>query len=129
MLERGYCLLDVKGVAPDTSLRGFSGLASTPELDRQGHSVNPAGITFTNPLPLLLGHDQMAPIGTVELGPVTPEGLAFTARIASIDEPGRLKDRTDEAWQAVKAGLMRGMSIGYRLFKDGVTQIDGGLRL
>jgi HK97 family phage major capsid protein/HK97 family phage prohead protease len=126
-MDRACALLHVKALDPER--RVFSGLASTPELDRQGHSVDPAGVTFRNPLPLLLFHDQKQPIGTVTLR-ATAEGIAFEATLPAITTPGRLKDRVDEAWHSIQAGLITGVSIGYRVL-DGAVQAlkSGGLRL
>lgn len=107
----------------------FSGLASTPDLDRQGHSVDPAGVTFRNPIPLLFHHDQKQPIGTATLT-TTPEGIRFEASLPEILEPGRVKDRVDEAWHSIKAGLMAGVSIGWRPLKNGLQYLkDGAVRL
>lgn len=117
-LERAYSLLVVK--AFDSERRTFAGIATTPELDRQGHRVDPAGVAFRNPLPLLLFHDQKRPIGTASFAPATAEGIAFEASLADVSEPGPLKDRIDEAWQSIKAGLMRGVSIGFRILEDGI---------
>lgn len=124
---RAYALLHVKSI--DASRRWFAGVASTPELDRQGHSVDPAGVTFTNPLPLLLHHDQTQPIGQVVLTKQA-DGIAFEATLPVLDTPGRLKDRIDEAWDTIKTGLMTGVSIGYRVLNGAVKRLKaGGLQL
>src|SRR5436190_21569565 len=126
--DRAYALLHVKSF--DAERRTFAGVATTPELDRQGHSVDPAGVTFRNPLPLLLHHDQTCPIGTVTLFPATAAGIAFEATLPVIEAPGALRDRVDLAWQSIKAGLMSGVSIGFRILADGVERLKGGgLRL
>lgn len=111
--DRAYALFVVKGL--DLERRTFSGIASTPELDRQGHLIDPAGVTFRNPLPLLFHHNQEKPIGRVTLYPATAAGIAFEASMPVITEPGALKDRVDEAWQSIKAGLITGVSIGLRV--------------
>src|SRR5262245_30059495 len=119
-MDRAYSVLEIK--AFDADRRVFAGMATTPDLDRQGHRVDPAGVTFNNPLPLLFHHDQAQPIGTVTLSTPTADGIAFEAEIPVITEPGRLRDRVDEAWQSIKAGLIRGMSCGLRVLerqKDG----------
>jgi HK97 family phage major capsid protein/HK97 family phage prohead protease len=126
-LHTGYALLDVK--AFDVDARTFSGIASTPDLDRQGHIVDPAGMRFTNPLPLLFHHDKTQPVGVVTLGTPTVDGVTFTASIPVISEPGRLRDRVDEAWQSVKAGLIRGVSIGFRILGDGARVVKNGTAL
>jgi hypothetical protein len=93
-MDRAYSLLEIKSVEPER--RTFSGVASTPELDRQGDMLDPAGVTFKNSLPLLWHHNPYEPIGRAQLT-VTPAGILFEATIPSIDEPGALKSRVDEA--------------------------------
>jgi len=123
-----YSLLDVKAV--DADRRVITGIASTPDLDRQGHSVDPLGVKFTNPLPLLLHHDQKHPVGRVIFHPPTTRGIAFEATLPTIDEPGALKSRVDEAWQSIKAGLITGVSIGYRLIDGAIEPLkSGGIKL
>lgn len=119
MLDRAYVLLDVKAIVPDA--RTFSGIASTPEVDRTGDSVDPAGLTFRNPLPLLLHHDQSKPVGTVMLT-ATPDGLVFDATLPDVDEPGVVKSRIDEAWHSIKARLITGVSIGFRVLDAVLTK-------
>ena len=53
-VDRAYSLLEIKSVAP--AGRRFSGIASTPEVDRGG--VDLAGATYT-PMPLLWQHDPI----------------------------------------------------------------------
>jgi HK97 family phage major capsid protein len=110
----------------DVARRTFSGVATTPDLDRQGHSVDPLGATFTNPLPLLWQHQTDKPIGTVMFFPPTPDGIAFEASMPVITEPGPLKDRIDEAWQSIKAEIVRGVSIGFRVLEDGIEKLKNG---
>lgn len=124
-LERAYTLLHVKAL--DAPSRKFSGIASTPELDRQGHVIDMAGARFSNPLPLLLFHDQASPIGTVRLKR-GPDGIEFEATLPNIDTPGRVKDRIDEAWDSITAGLITGVSIGFRAVGDAVEVVKGGLK-
>jgi len=124
-VDRAYCLLDIKSVTP--AGRRFSGLASTPELDRQGDSLDPAGATFAASIPLLFHHDAKQPIGRVTLTR-TPQGIAFDAELPEIDEPGPLKARVDEAWQSIKAGLISGVSIGHRILAGGVEYLRDGTR-
>lgn len=124
-MDRAYSLLEIKSVAAER--RTFSGIASTPEVDRGGDSVDPAGVTFRNPLPLLFHHDTRQPIGTVVLSK-TREGILFEATLPTIDDPGPLKTRVDEAWQSVKAGVITGVSIGYRLLAGGIEFLADGTR-
>src|SRR4029077_20474332 len=52
----------------------------------------------------------------------------ITAKMARIAEPGRLKDRLDEAWQSIKAGLVQGLSIGFKPLKHELIPETRGLR-
>ena len=78
-MDRAYSLLEIKSVEPER--RTFAGIASTPELDRQGDMVDPAGVRFRNPVPLLYHHDPTQPIGTAILT-ATPDGILFEATLA-----------------------------------------------
>ena len=118
--------LQLKSV--DAARRTFTGIATTPDLDRQGHSVDPSGVTFHNPLKLFYEHDRK-PIGWATFGPATPAGIPFEAQIATIEEPGTLRDRVDEVWQMVKHGLLTSVSIGFRILDGATKPIKGGLRL
>jgi HK97 family phage prohead protease len=110
-MQRAYSTLVVKASSDDQ--RTFEGIASTPELDSQGDVVEPRGAQFALPLPLLWQHDAKSPIGNVTHAHVTDEGIHVKARITHVPEPGKLKDRLDEAWLSVKHGLVRGLSIGF----------------
>jgi HK97 family phage major capsid protein/HK97 family phage prohead protease len=125
-VTRAYSLLTIKAV--DTHQRTIAGMASTPEPDRMGDIVEPLGITFKNPLPLLLYHDTKKPVGTVTFSAPTKDGLAFTAALPTVDEPGTLRDRVDEAWQSIKAGLLAGVSIGFRSLEESFVKETGGFR-
>jgi len=124
-MDRAYALLAIKSIAP--AQRTFSGIASTPELDRQGDSFDPAGATFRESLPLLFHHDPKQPIGRVTLTR-TPEGILFEASIPEVDEPGPFKTRVDEAWQSIKAGVITGVSIGHRVLEGGLERLKNGTR-
>lgn len=123
-----YSLLEVKSL--DDEKREISGVATTPEPDRVGDIVEPLGVKFKNPLPLLWQHRHDSPVGTVKFDKPTKKGITFTAKVAKIEEPGPLKDLTDMAWQAVKAQLVRGVSIGFvpiewtRLESGGVRFVE-----
>lgn len=111
-MKRAYSFLETKSVDDDS--RTIQGWATTPEPDRVGDVVEPLGVQYKNPLVLLWQHDHDKPIGTVEFGKPTAKGVPFTANVAKVSEPGILKNRVDEAWQSVKAGLIRAVSIGFR---------------
>ena len=130
-VTRAYSVLTIKSV--DTEQRTIEGVASTPEVDRAGDIVEPLGAKFTLPMPLLWQHNSREPaVGHVTAAKATKDGISIKAKLAKIDEPGELKNTVDKAWQALKAGLVRGLSIGFSpieyAFRDGGDGDAGGLR-
>lgn len=117
-------VLDVK--AMDLAARTITGIASTATVDRQGHSLDPLGATFTNPLPLLLHHDIQRPVGSVTLI-ATPTALTFQAILPVVPEAGALRDRIDETWQALQAGLLTKASVGLRVLEAGAQRLKNGV--
>jgi HK97 family phage prohead protease len=111
-MDRAYSVLTVKAVEEDARI--VRGMATTPTPDRLGDVVEPLGVGFRNPLPLLHQHDSKRPVGTVSFDAPTRDGIEFTAQLARVSEPPSLKDRVDTAWGEIKAGLIRGVSIGFR---------------
>lgn len=124
-MDRAYSVLEIKGYDEDE--RVIEGIASTPAADRMGDVVEPMGAKFALPMPLLWQHNHAAPVGHVEFAKPTEKGIPFKARIAKVDEPGKLKDRVDEAWQSVKSGLVRAVSIGFRSLEHSIMK-EGGYR-
>jgi HK97 family phage prohead protease len=116
--------LEVKALEGAT--RTIKGIASTPNPDRKGHVFDPLGAVFTNPLPLLLHHDQKQPVGQATLT-ATKTGLLFEATIASVTEPGPLRDRLEDTWQQLQAGLLNKASIGFRVLEGGAQRLKSGL--
>lgn len=117
-----YSLLEVKALNEEK--REITGVATTPEPDRVGDIVEPLGVKFKNPLPLLWQHDHEKPVGTVKFEKPTKDGIRFVATLPVIAEEGKLKEMVDLAWQAVKAKLVRGVSIGFRPLE--YSYIEGG---
>lgn len=125
--QRGYALLTIKSI--DEDRRVFSGIATDASMDRVGDIVDPAGAKFSKEIPVLLYHDTRLPVGSATLGRPTSDGIPFTASIPRIDEPGTLQSRVDEAWQSVKARILRGVSIGFKAAEDGIELLKtGGLK-
>ena len=122
---RSFSVLHVKAV--DDEKRIISGVATTPEPDRLGDIIEPMGVKYKNPLPLLWQHNSREPVGKVRFDKPTPDGITFEAQLAKVTEPGKLKDRLDEAWQSVKLGLVRAVSIGFRAVEMSFLD-DGGIR-
>lgn len=126
MLNRAYSLLSIKEV--DDEAREITGLATTPQPDRMQDVVEPTGAQFKLPMPLLYQHDARQPIGHVTHAKVGKTGIEIVARMARVSEPGRLKDRLDEAWQSIKAGLVSGLSIGFRPLEHEYIAETKGMR-
>lgn len=110
-MKRAYSLFEVKSFDDDS--REITGIASTPTPDRMGDIVEPKGAEFKLPLPLLWQHNSGQPIGSVTEAKVTDDGIEVVASLAKTNTPGTLKDRLDEAWESLKIGLVRGLSIGF----------------
>lgn len=121
--QRAYSFLEVKSISEDK--RVIRGIATTPTPDRVGDIVEPLGVKFTNPMPFLWQHKHDKPIGTVKFDTPTANGITFEAELPIIDEPGALKDRVDEAWQSIKLGLVRAVSIGFRAIEYAFLDNDG----
>jgi hypothetical protein len=86
MNNRAYSVLSVKSI--DEDKRIIRGVATTPSVDRVGDIIDPLGVKFENPLPLLWQHEHDKPIGSVKFDKPTKAGIEFEAEIASTDEPG-----------------------------------------
>jgi HK97 family phage prohead protease len=126
MLNRAYSLLEIKAV--DEAARVITGMATTPTPDRLGDVVEPDGAQFKLPMPLLWQHDSEQPIGHVTKAKVSKDGIEIVAKLATIAEPGRLKDRLDEAWQTIKSGLVKGLSIGFKPIEHSFLEDGNGMR-
>lgn len=106
-MNRGYSILTIKAI--DEESRTITGIATTPETDRQGDIVEPRGAEFSLPIPLLWQHDTGSPIGTVEKARVTKDGIEIVAQIAK-----NVTADIERAWALIKARLVRGLSVGFR---------------
>lgn len=124
MQNRAYSILSVKSI--DEGARIIEGIASTPSPDRAGDIVNPLGAKFALPLPFLWQHNHDEPIGHVIDAKATKDGIWFRAQIAKTDEPGKLKELLDFAWQCIRMKLVAAVSIGFRPVKYAFIA-DGGI--
>lgn len=112
MNDKCFSTFEIK--AFDEEERVIRGIASTPEPDREGDVVMPKGATFSVPFPLLAQHDHSQPVGMVTRAEVADDGIFIEASIAK-DTGLSYVERT---WRQVKAGLLRGLSIGFRATKS-----------
>lgn len=115
-LNRAWTRFQIKNISDDR--RTFSGWASTPSLDLAGDRIDPLGVCYTLPLPLLWNHDAGRPVGSVVAATVKPEGIHIHAQIASVSEPVSLKEELDRAWAMVKSKLVGGLSVGFRTLQE-----------
>jgi HK97 family phage prohead protease len=124
MQNRAYSRLEIKAV--DDKRRVITGTATTPSVDRVGDIIDPLGVEFENPLPFLWMHDHQTPVGEVRFDTPTKAGINFTAEFVHPDtvESVTLKDRLQLAWDSVKTGLVRAVSVGFRPLEWAF--IDGG---
>lgn len=122
-MEKAYSTLSIKSV--DNEKRIIKGIASSISPDRANDIVEPGGMVFDLPFPFLWQHDHSKPIGNVIAANRTSKGLEIEVRIAKIKEAGSLKDQVDHAWNAIKEGLVRGLSIGFRALDYDVRQGGG----
>lgn len=123
-MSRAYSVLHIKSV--DADARVIKGIATTPSTDRVGDTIDPLGAKFADDIPLMWQHTHGKTVGRARLGKPTKDGIPFEATIHREDEPGLLKDLTDLAWQSVRAGLVRGVSIGFGAKKYAFLK-EGGI--
>jgi len=109
--DKAYSQFEIKAV--DDEKRIIRGIASTPDLDRVGDLVEPEGAQFKLPIPFLYQHDHRQPIGNVTSAKVTAKGIEIEVQLVKLDAPSQLAARLEEAWQSIKSGLVRGLSIGF----------------
>lgn len=119
--HRAYSLFEIKAVDDSTGI--LEGIASTPSTDRMGDIVEPKGAQFKLPLPFLWQHNAREPLGHVLSAKVTDAGIWIKAQISL----GVLPE-IDRAWTLIKAGLVRGLSIGFRSIEEQDIKGTWGMR-
>jgi hypothetical protein len=110
-----------KAAGDDGTLSGYASVFGNT--DRQGDVIERGAfkqiaVNEDGRIPLLWQHDSRQPIGTAKVREDS-RGLAFDARLVLAD-PLAVTARAH-----VKAGSVRGVSIGFDLLKDGAKLIDG----
>lgn len=128
-MTKAYSVLKVKAITDDGDTRTITGTASTPKQDRDDDIMDMAGARFALPMPFLWQHNHNQPIGEVTNATVTEDGIEITATIVKIEDEGALKTRIDEAWQSIKSGLVKGLSIGFRLLEYNYLEDSYGLHI
>lgn len=114
-MNRAWAVLEIKeiGENPDGEMT-ISGMASTPTTDRMDDVVDPMGAKFALPMPLLWQHNADMPIGLVTLAKPNKTGIPFSATVARAGVTAFI----DNARALLKAGLVRGVSIGFRALES-----------
>lgn len=125
-LRRAYSVLNIK--SSDDGKRTFSGIATTPTPDLVDDIVEPSGAEFKLPIPLLWQHNHSQPIGHITKARITSNGIEVEGHVVSLADEGILKNRLDEAWQSIKSGLVRGLSIGFRSIEEAAIKGTYGCR-
>lgn len=111
-IQRAYGILSLKAL--NDAERAIEGIATTITPDRMGDIVDPKGASFKLPLPLLWQHDSHEPIGWVTSAKTVGGGIQIAGKLATTPTAGIVKDSLDKAWEYLKLGLVRGLSIGFR---------------
>lgn len=106
-MDRAFSTLEIKALDEESGT--ITGIASTPSADRMDDVVMPKGVKYQLPIPLLWQHNHGDPIGEVTSATVTDKGIEIVARVAL-----GVTDEIDRYWKLLKAGLVRGLSIGFR---------------
>ncbi|EEA04212.1 peptidase U35 phage prohead HK97 [Burkholderia sp. H160] len=112
-VKHATSLLLLRADSTSEELREIVGVATTPAVDSFSDILESMGAVYETPLPLLWQHRREEPIGSVLSAEPTREGIRFRARVARIDTPGSLRDRCNEAWEAIKSQLVRAVSVGF----------------
>ena len=125
-MRRAYSRIEVKAL--NDNRRTFSGIATTPKADRVGDVVESEGATYELPIPLLWQHDANQPIGAINEVTVSKGGIQIRGEVFRATESQTLADRLDEAWESLKIGLVRGLSIGFMPIEAKQLKDKSGIR-
>lgn len=122
-VQRAHALLAIEKATEEKRdgkrVRTIHGIATSMSVDRYGDVVMASGAQFKLPLPALWQHDSMQPVGLQVAAHVREMDIPVTIELAEPTESRALIDRVTEAWESVKLGLVRGLSIGFRPLPDG----------
>ncbi len=113
-MKLAYSLLNIKSIDEEQWI--IEGIATTPAPDRVDDIVEPKGAQFTLPVPFIYHHYREKPVGSVIEAKVMEEGIWVKIQMVKPTEVESevLKERLQLAWDEIKTGLIRGLSIGFR---------------
>jgi len=108
----------------------FTGYASTFDMDSMGDTILPGAFKRTlnswsakgRPISVLWQHKADEPIGVTMNAMEDERGLRVQGRLLMGLQ------RAKEAYEAAKAGILGGLSIGFSIPRDGATRMDDGTR-
>lgn len=117
-MERAF--FETKLAADDAgTIRGVAWKFGAP--DRVGDVIEPGAFAKAAlPLPMLFGHDLGDPVGTWDAATVKADGLHVEGKLLVSDVA-----RSREVFALVKAGAVRGLSLGF-VTKKASTRPGGG---
>lgn len=126
-MNQAYSLLTIKSIDEEKGI--VYGTATTPVTDRHDDIVEPEGAKFTLPIPFLWQHRELEPVGNVIEAKVAEKGIDVAIQMVLADQvkSEKLKERLQEAWDSIKTGLVRGLSIRLRGLKVADIQNSWGL--
>ncbi|AXY57278.1 peptidase U35 [Acinetobacter chinensis] len=126
-MNQAYSLLTIKSIDEEKGM--IYGIATTPATDRVDDIVEPHGAKFTLPVPFLWQHNDQKPVGNVVQAEVKADGIHVGIQMVLADQvqSAELKERLLLAWDSIKTGLVRGLSIRLRGLKVADIQNSWGL--
>lgn len=122
-MNRAHSWIEFRAV--DEEKRIIEGIATTPQLARDGDIIVTEGIQFKLPIPFLFGHSSQMPLGNVVRADVGKDGIKVRVQMA----PQGTADFIDEKWRLIRAGVVRGLSIGWRTLEEEFDKAIKGFRI
>ena len=108
----------------DDESRSFEGTATTTATDSNGDVIESKGAVYKLPIPLLIEHNRREPVGEVTAVKIV-SGSEITVRGTFAKADAGL-DYVERAWRQLKAGLIKGLSIGAQPLKaEPILNKDG----
>jgi HK97 family phage prohead protease len=70
---------------------------------------------FRLPIPFLWQHDRKDPIGWIHQAEVKDHGILIKGEVAKVEGESPLALRLSNAWDYIQAGLVKGLSVGFKV--------------
>lgn len=118
--NRAYSLFEIKAI--DDEKRTIEGIATTVSPDRMDDVVEPLGGEYKLPIPFLFQHNSRQPMGKVIEAKASKTQIAVKIQVAAAG----VAQFIDEAFALIKAGLVPGLSIGFRSLEESYDRETGG---